>query len=1031
MKKEARNDDSASTDLVLRCYAPEVIAVAYRATHAGVGDARDKLGWRLGFVDIVQRFLLAVLAAEHAGLALPACNELATLVNKLETPSLGDVSKANEALARALLMSTGGLVAPEIPRLLLAPAEGTDKLECTPFAKHIGNLIALRNTVVHSSGTIIPPESKCATILTEITAPLREICAALRILGKYPLLYLHRMSERQDGTISVTLLRLVGTEPQPHDAVIADSTIRLPTGVPLLLSEAGDALLLSPWLVVAPHAAHGRLESRLLQRWCAKTKGFEYSALDGGTSDVIPQQAQATTWARADLAGPKASFMRKRAAVTPEIAGVLRGRAENEGMPKVPGFRLHGKLGTGASSTVYVGRELLSGKPPGPRVAVKVLHPAVTTDPVQRARLEREHYLLSGLNHPSIVKVLQYIDSPGPCLVMEYVEGEDLQSATERRCIGVNRAVSVVESVLAALAAAHQQGVIHRDVKPSNVLVDLAGNVRLIDFGIATAEQLVGQTRTLDAVGTVLFAAPEQLSRVGEIGPTADLYSAGRLLEFLATGLLGPAGGPPPEVPAGLQAIIRRATQREVAWRFQSAGEFANALSDGRQAGWGGAPVQSGDRLNESYELHGLAGMREGIFAFIAAEIASDEVVTILVAGRDQTVETRLTEAIQQCSRGVRRTLGHPRLQLTADRLRFAVLAGTDPIEDLAALLGNRPPHVSASRENGPSTVDGRLTDGIPERLRAIGAGALGDRSNESVFQVTRLVDTLTRVLHAQIAHAAGAGIDARTWREISRWTFGQVLRELWSAKSRPPAHLTTALVEELRFVAELRNEAAHGQGSLFTPGQVLRATRAAEDLARVIETLATSTAPPRFLWPVVAACGPNEDEWGVLTGSGTKAMYVSLREEGKVWPIGERTAIWLAPISGDVGSSAARSKWEERARQVEVMAGQQIAELGFVGAIEERAQVKHGGRTRVADYLVRTKNRGSPLFVAEASIAASVGHNDRNFADKLWILATAFEVPFAGLFDGERWRWFRYGGREGLILLEGTSEMENYSLQR
>ena len=193
--------------------------------------------------------------------------------------------------------------------------------------------------------------------------------------------------------------------------------------------------------------------------------------------------------------------------------------------------------------------------------------------------------------------------------MLEYVEGEDLQSLVERRTISIERATQLVEQILDGLAEAHRGGIVHRDIKPSNIIVDGEGRARIIDFGISVWARAMKQTGTLEALGTFGFAAPEQLSGSQEIGAAADIYAVGRLLEFLVTGRLGGLDEAGDRVPPGLHAVIRKATQRDPTLRFHGHAKWMKeALQERRLGRWGGPPAELGDRLTDAYRLDEMLG---------------------------------------------------------------------------------------------------------------------------------------------------------------------------------------------------------------------------------------------------------------------------------------------------------------------------------------------------------------------------------------------------------------------------------------
>ncbi|MFX0575350.1 MDR family MFS transporter [Nocardia nepalensis] len=259
------------------------------------------------------------------------------------------------------------------------------------------------------------------------------------------------------------------------------------------------------------------------------------------------------------------------------------------------GYAIEGVLGQGGMGTVYRARH-----PRLPRVvAIKLLNQDVSADPELRARFDREADIVARLDHPGIVAVQDRgVENGQPWLAMQYVEGVDT-SRLDPATVSVERAVRIVGEVAAALDYAHSRGVLHRDVKPANILLTTAqaGLVEravLTDFGIArllTANTQLTSTGTFTA--TLAYASPEQLSGL-VVDHRSDQYSLACTLFALLSGRTPFAATDPgqvvaghlarpvpplgrPDVPPQLDAVIARAMAKNPAERFASAGEFAAA----------------------------------------------------------------------------------------------------------------------------------------------------------------------------------------------------------------------------------------------------------------------------------------------------------------------------------------------------------------------------------------------------------------------------------------------------------------------
>lgn len=237
------------------------------------------------------------------------------------------------------------------------------------------------------------------------------------------------------------------------------------------------------------------------------------------------------------------------------------------------------------------------------RVAIKLLRDGVA-DPRARERFLREARASGGFVHPNVVMLFDTgVHEEQPFLVMELVEGQTLREVLdERTSLPVPEAVGVADSVLAALGAAHDRGLVHRDVKPGNVLVSRDGRVKLADFGIAKAMHDAAEalTATGQVLGTPAYLSPEQAAGA-DATPASDVYATGVLLyEMLAgeppfTGehpmavaLAHQQTEPPPlverraDVPAPIAAVVHRALEKDPARRFDDARKMRTALQEAR-----------------------------------------------------------------------------------------------------------------------------------------------------------------------------------------------------------------------------------------------------------------------------------------------------------------------------------------------------------------------------------------------------------------------------------------------------------------
>lgn len=250
-------------------------------------------------------------------------------------------------------------------------------------------------------------------------------------------------------------------------------------------------------------------------------------------------------------------------------------------------YVVEASLGEGGMANVVLALDTALGV----RRAIKILHPGSFTTESLRARLRNEARVMARIEHPSILRVYDVgLDGDVDFIVMELAEGGSLQDRLLRRgVLPPAEAVGFTLQVLAALAAAHAAGVVHRDVKPHNVLLTREGAARLADFGIALlgGDEGLRTTRTGVAMGSIAYMPPEQRLDARTVGPTADIYSTGATLYALLTGgnpvdlfAAAPDSARWCDIPLGLREIIVRATRQEPAERFPSARDMAMALME-------------------------------------------------------------------------------------------------------------------------------------------------------------------------------------------------------------------------------------------------------------------------------------------------------------------------------------------------------------------------------------------------------------------------------------------------------------------
>jgi serine/threonine protein kinase/WD40 repeat protein/DNA-binding winged helix-turn-helix (wHTH) protein len=264
------------------------------------------------------------------------------------------------------------------------------------------------------------------------------------------------------------------------------------------------------------------------------------------------------------------------------------------------GYRLLERVGMGGYGTVWraiqpdVGRD----------VAVKAIHPHLANDPEFIRRFEAEAQLVARIEHPHVVPLYDYWREPGGAyLVMRFLRGGSLADLLDPGPLELEKIAGLVEQICGALAAAHRQGVVHRDVKPSNILFDGEGNAYLADFGIAKDLASTEQTKTGTIRGSLLYASPEQIGG-GTLTPRADQYALGIVLFEALVGVhpfadipdlavldrqlhepLPSAAEGRPDLPPAVDGVIATATAKDPDDRFGDTAAFADAFRRALAAG--------------------------------------------------------------------------------------------------------------------------------------------------------------------------------------------------------------------------------------------------------------------------------------------------------------------------------------------------------------------------------------------------------------------------------------------------------------
>ncbi len=297
-------------------------------------------------------------------------------------------------------------------------------------------------------------------------------------------------------------------------------------------------------------------------------------------------------------------------------------------------YELRTEIGRGGMADVYLALDRLLNR----RVAVKILSSAYAADPSFVERFRREAQAAASLNHPNIVAVYDWgREDDTSFIVMEYVNGQTLRDVVRRYgTIPPMEAARIASDIADALEFAHRNGVVHRDVKPGNVLITPEGSVKVTDFGIARAESSDTITKTGAVLGTATYFSPEQAQGLALDG-RSDVYSLGVVLYEMVTGVAPFTADSPvsvaykhvreapvapsrlnPEVPGSLDRIILTAMSKDVVTRYQSAEELRGDLLRFER----GRPLRGGPALATASAAAGATAPASEDDATQAAEAA-------------------------------------------------------------------------------------------------------------------------------------------------------------------------------------------------------------------------------------------------------------------------------------------------------------------------------------------------------------------------------------------------------------------------
>ena len=264
-------------------------------------------------------------------------------------------------------------------------------------------------------------------------------------------------------------------------------------------------------------------------------------------------------------------------------------------------YHITGKLGVGGMGVVYDAVDIRLGRP----VALKFLPEELAGDPDASRRLRREAQTIAGLNHPNICTIYEFDEHDGSTfMAMERVEGRNLKVHMAQRQLATADVVGISVQIASALEAAHAAGIVHRDIKPGNIIIGPNSAVKVLDFGLARRFMLAGSGEPVMGgstipgrpIGSVNYMAPERILQL-PLDPRSDLFSLGVVMYEMATGRLPFGGASPsetvnnilendpipltrlsPDCAASLERAVNRLLAKRAEDRYQTAAELRGAL---------------------------------------------------------------------------------------------------------------------------------------------------------------------------------------------------------------------------------------------------------------------------------------------------------------------------------------------------------------------------------------------------------------------------------------------------------------------
>jgi non-specific serine/threonine protein kinase/serine/threonine-protein kinase len=451
------------------------------------------------------------------------------------------------------------------------------------------------------------------------------------------------------------------------------------------------------------------------------------------------------------------------------------------------------EIGHGGMGTVFLA--IRADEQFKKRVAIKVVRRGMDTEAVLR-RFRQERQILAGLEHPNIARLLDggNTEDSLPYLVMEYVEGEPVTTWCESRGLGVRERIALFRTICAAVHFAHQNLVVHRDLKPGNILVAANGAPKLLDFGVAKLLNPEVSGQTLDLTGasvrvfTPEYASPEQI-RGERITTATDVYALGVLLHEILTGRRPGAepGRKKEALPADLDMIVGMAMRPEPARRYAS----AEQLSEDLRRYLEGLPVKA-RRDTFSYRT-GRFLTRHKASAVAAALVTVSLVGGILATARQTRIARAERARADRRLEDVRRLAGSFLFEFHD---AIATLPGSTPARELVVRRALEYLGTLAKETSGDPVAERDLADAY-ERLGEVEGGGSGPNLGDTKGAITS-ERTALAIREALVARP-GAGAPERESLAASHGILSKLLLKSWELEpAREEGRKAVALLEEI-----------------------------------------------------------------------------------------------------------------------------------------------------------------------------------------------------------------------------------------